>query len=96
MAFLPLSGRMPPVEKGLRPFIKVNYNIVGDCNQDLRPGSFSAGVYRRAATAPLVPPTAPLAPPTVRRTYDEETEVRIGWAYQQATDWHQRHPPGLG
>ncbi len=28
--------------------------------------------------------------------YDEATALRIGWAYQQATDWHQRRPPGLG
>jgi aspartyl-tRNA(Asn)/glutamyl-tRNA(Gln) amidotransferase subunit A len=30
------------------------------------------------------------------RGYDEPTALRIGWAYQQATDWHQRRPPGLG
>jgi aspartyl-tRNA(Asn)/glutamyl-tRNA(Gln) amidotransferase subunit A len=30
------------------------------------------------------------------RGYDEATALRIGWAYQQATDWHQRRPPGLG
>jgi len=29
------------------------------------------------------------------RAYDEATALRIGWAYQQATDWHERHPPGL-
>ncbi len=27
--------------------------------------------------------------------YDEATALRIGWAYQQATDWHTRRPPGL-
>jgi aspartyl-tRNA(Asn)/glutamyl-tRNA(Gln) amidotransferase subunit A len=25
--------------------------------------------------------------------YDEETALRIGWAYQQMTDWHDRRPP---
>jgi aspartyl-tRNA(Asn)/glutamyl-tRNA(Gln) amidotransferase subunit A len=30
------------------------------------------------------------------RGYDEPTALRIGWAYQQATDWHERRPPGLG
>ncbi len=30
------------------------------------------------------------------RPYDEATALRIGWAYQQATDWHQRRPPGFG
>ena len=27
--------------------------------------------------------------------YDEATALRIGWAYQQATDWHDRRPPAL-
>jgi aspartyl-tRNA(Asn)/glutamyl-tRNA(Gln) amidotransferase subunit A len=30
------------------------------------------------------------------RPYDEATALRIGWAYQQATEWHTRRPPGLG
>ena len=25
--------------------------------------------------------------------YDEATALRIGWAYQEATDWHLRRPP---
>jgi len=31
----------------------------------------------------------------VCRPYDEATALRIGWAYQHATDWHERHPGGL-
>jgi hypothetical protein len=27
--------------------------------------------------------------------FEEATALRIGWAYQQATDWHERRPPGL-
>ena len=27
------------------------------------------------------------------RAYDEATALRVGWAYQQATDWHLRRPP---
>ena len=27
--------------------------------------------------------------------YDEATALRIGWAYQQASDWHERRPPGI-
>src|ERR1700736_1960360 len=30
------------------------------------------------------------------RGYDEATALRIGWAHQQATDWHARRPPGIG
>jgi len=28
----------------------------------------------------------------VCRAYEEATALRIGWAYQNATDWHERHP----
>jgi aspartyl-tRNA(Asn)/glutamyl-tRNA(Gln) amidotransferase subunit A len=37
----------------------------------------------------------PLSLQIMCRPYDEATALRIGWAYQQATDWHDRHPPGL-
>jgi Asp-tRNA(Asn)/Glu-tRNA(Gln) amidotransferase A subunit family amidase len=30
----------------------------------------------------------------VCRGYEEATALRIGWAYQSATDWHERRPPG--
>ncbi len=29
----------------------------------------------------------------VCRGYDEATALRIGWAFQSATDWHLRRPP---
>ena len=29
------------------------------------------------------------------RGYDEATALRIGWAYQQATDWQERRPPDI-
>jgi aspartyl-tRNA(Asn)/glutamyl-tRNA(Gln) amidotransferase subunit A len=37
----------------------------------------------------------PLSLQIVCRGYDEETALRIGWAYQEATDWHERRPPGV-
>jgi aspartyl-tRNA(Asn)/glutamyl-tRNA(Gln) amidotransferase subunit A len=37
----------------------------------------------------------PLSLQIVCRGYDEATALRIGWAYQQATDWHERRPPGV-
>jgi len=36
----------------------------------------------------------PLSLQIICRPYDEATALRIGWAYQAATDWHERHPPG--
>jgi aspartyl-tRNA(Asn)/glutamyl-tRNA(Gln) amidotransferase subunit A len=35
----------------------------------------------------------PLSLQIVCRGYDEETALRIGWAYQQVTDWHDHRPP---
>ena len=29
----------------------------------------------------------------VGRPFEENTLFRVGYAYQQRTDWHQRHPP---
>jgi aspartyl-tRNA(Asn)/glutamyl-tRNA(Gln) amidotransferase subunit A len=37
----------------------------------------------------------PLSLQIICRPYEEATALRIGWAYQQATEWHERHPPGL-
>jgi aspartyl-tRNA(Asn)/glutamyl-tRNA(Gln) amidotransferase subunit A len=30
----------------------------------------------------------------IGRPYDEATVLRIGWAYEQATEWHNRLPSG--
>jgi aspartyl-tRNA(Asn)/glutamyl-tRNA(Gln) amidotransferase subunit A len=38
----------------------------------------------------------PLSLQIACRPYDEAMALRIGWAYQQATDWHLRRPPGFG
>jgi aspartyl-tRNA(Asn)/glutamyl-tRNA(Gln) amidotransferase subunit A len=35
----------------------------------------------------------PTALQIVCRAYDEAKALRIGWAYQDATDWHLRRPP---
>ena len=37
----------------------------------------------------------PLSLQIVCPPYDEATALRIGWAYQSATGWHERHPAGL-
>jgi aspartyl-tRNA(Asn)/glutamyl-tRNA(Gln) amidotransferase subunit A len=36
----------------------------------------------------------PLSLQVVCRGYDEATALRVGQAYQEATDWHERRPPG--
>jgi aspartyl-tRNA(Asn)/glutamyl-tRNA(Gln) amidotransferase subunit A len=35
----------------------------------------------------------PLSLQIVCRGYDEAMALRVGWAYQNATDWHERVPP---
>jgi aspartyl-tRNA(Asn)/glutamyl-tRNA(Gln) amidotransferase subunit A len=37
----------------------------------------------------------PVSLQIVCRGYDDATALRIGWAYQQATDWHERRPPDI-
>ena len=37
----------------------------------------------------------PISLQIVCRGYDEATALRIGWAYQQASDWHERRPPDV-
>ena len=38
----------------------------------------------------------PISLQIVCRGYDEATALRIGWAYQQTSNWHERRPPGVG
>jgi len=42
-----------------------------------------------------MPSGGELAITAANATVDEETALRIGWGYQQATDWHGRRPPGV-
>jgi aspartyl-tRNA(Asn)/glutamyl-tRNA(Gln) amidotransferase subunit A len=37
----------------------------------------------------------PISLQIVCRGYDEAMALRIGWAYQQASDWHERRPPDV-
>jgi len=37
----------------------------------------------------------PISLQIVCRGYDEATALRIGWAYQQTSDWHERRPPDI-
>ena len=38
----------------------------------------------------------PISLQIICRGYDEATALRIGWAYQQATQWHERRAPAVG
>jgi aspartyl-tRNA(Asn)/glutamyl-tRNA(Gln) amidotransferase subunit A len=43
----------------------------------------------------ITPSGLPTSLQIVCRGYDEETALRIGWAYQSLTDWHTRAPAGF-
>jgi len=74
---------------------------VDEINQDTTPAQFTR-VFNLLEMCALALPDGftaeglPLSLQIACRPYDEATALRIGWAYQQATDWHERRPPGYG
>jgi aspartyl-tRNA(Asn)/glutamyl-tRNA(Gln) amidotransferase subunit A len=73
---------------------------VGSVDQATTPAHFTRLVNLLELCALSVPngftqTGLPLSLHIICRPYDEATALRIGWAYQGATDWHERHPPGL-
>ncbi len=74
---------------------------VVDIDQDTTPAHFTR-VFNLLEMCALALPNGfgagglPLSLQIACRPYDEALALRIGWAYQQATDWHQRRPPGYG
>ena len=40
----------------------------------------------------FTPQNTPIAFQFVSRHFEEDLLVRAGWAFQQATDWHRKHP----
>jgi aspartyl-tRNA(Asn)/glutamyl-tRNA(Gln) amidotransferase subunit A len=37
----------------------------------------------------------PISLQIIGKSYEEATVLRVGWSYEQATEWHHRRPPGL-
>jgi aspartyl-tRNA(Asn)/glutamyl-tRNA(Gln) amidotransferase subunit A len=73
---------------------------VGEVDQASTPAHFTRFVNALDLCALALPNgfTAdglPLSLQIVCRGYDEATALRVGWAYQQATDWHERRPPPI-
>jgi aspartyl-tRNA(Asn)/glutamyl-tRNA(Gln) amidotransferase subunit A len=74
---------------------------VDEIDQDTTPAQFTR-VFNLLEMCALALPDGftaeglPLSLQIACRPYDEATALRIGWAYQQATDWHERRPPGYG
>jgi aspartyl-tRNA(Asn)/glutamyl-tRNA(Gln) amidotransferase subunit A len=74
---------------------------VSEIDQDTTPAQFTR-IFNLLEMCALAIPDGftgeglPLSLQIACRPYDEATALRIGWAYQQATDWHERRPVGYG
>jgi len=74
---------------------------VDEIDQDTTPAHFTR-VFNLLEMCALSLPNGftanglPLSLQIACRPYDEATALRIGWGYQQETDWHERRPPGYG
>jgi aspartyl-tRNA(Asn)/glutamyl-tRNA(Gln) amidotransferase subunit A len=93
-------GAFQEVDALLTPTTQTPAIPVDSIDQTTTPAFFTRFVNLLELCALSVPDgfTAaglPLSLHIICRPYDEATALRIGWAYQQATDWHERHPPGL-
>jgi aspartyl-tRNA(Asn)/glutamyl-tRNA(Gln) amidotransferase subunit A len=71
-----------------------------DVDQGSTPAGFTRAVNLLARCALTVPngftgSGLPSGLQLIGRPYDEATVLRMGWAYEQATDWHNRIPSGL-
>ena len=94
-------GALDGIDALLTPTTQMAAIPVDSVDQNSTPAHFTRLVNLLELCALAVPDgfTAtglPLSLQIICRPYDEAAALRIGWAYEQATEWHQRHPPGLG
>ena len=92
------DAALADVDAWLTPTVATPAIPVEDVDQDGTPAAFTRAVNvldRCALAVPngLTTGGLPTSMQIVCRGYDEAMALRIGWAYQQATDWHQRQPP---
>src|SRR5216684_7886193 len=93
-------GALDGIDALLTPTTQTAAIPVESVDQTTTPAHFTRLVNLLELCALALPNgvTATGLPPSLQiicRPYDEATALRIGWAYEQATDWHARHPPGL-
>lgn len=92
------DAALADIDAWLTPTVATPAIPVDAVDQDRTPAQFTraANILDRCALAVPNGFTAgglPISMQIVCRGYDEAMALRIGWAYQQATDWHQRRPP---
>ena len=77
---LTAAVRLGDVDQGTTPAILTRWvNLLDLCGLAVPSGFTAEGL--------------PTSLQIVCRSFDEATALRIGWAYQDATDWHERAPP---
>ena len=93
-------GALDGVDALLTPTTQTAAIRVDSVDQSTTPALFTRLVNLLELCALAVPDGftqtgLPLSLHIICRPYEEAMALRIGWAYQQSTDWHERHPPGL-
>jgi len=89
---------MDGIDALLTPTTEAPAIPVAEVDQDVVPSRFTRFGNLLELCALAVPngfteKNLPLSLQIVCRGYEEATALRIGQAYQQATDWHRREPP---
>jgi aspartyl-tRNA(Asn)/glutamyl-tRNA(Gln) amidotransferase subunit A len=80
---LTAAVRLGDVDQGTTPALLTRWvNLLDLCGLAVPSGLTAEGL--------------PTSLQIVCRSYDEATALRIGWAYQDATDWHERVPAMAG
>jgi aspartyl-tRNA(Asn)/glutamyl-tRNA(Gln) amidotransferase subunit A len=92
------AAAMEGVDAVLTPVAMTPAVRLGDVDQSTTPALLTRWVNLLDLCGLAVPNgfTAgglPTSLQVVCRGWDEATALRIGWAYQDATDWHERMPP---
>lgn len=96
-----LLGALEGIDALLTPTTLTAAMPVEEIDQDTTPAHFTR-VFNLLEMCALSLPDGftasglPLSLQIACRPYDEAMALRIGWAYQQETDWHERRPPGYG
>jgi len=89
------------VDALLTPTTQTAAMPVADIDQNTTPAQFTR-VFNLLEMCALSLPDGfgagglPLSLQIACGPYDEAMALRIGWAYEQATEWHRRRPPGYG
>ncbi len=80
----------PTAQTAALPIDKVDQS--GTAAHFTRAGNY-LGLCGLAVPNGFTPSGLPTSLQILCRAGDEDTALRIGWAYEQATDWHSRRPP---